>query len=100
MFDERAGEPRGDLAERLGRRVAVAERRQRLVTPEHLDERGARLVRPRGHGAHERGGVERDAAVRERAEDQQSLPGLQVEPDADHQVGIAAEGQVIHVMRS
>ena len=60
---ERAGKPRGGLAERLGRRVAVPERHQRLVTPEHLDERGAGVIRLRGHGTHERGGIERDAAV-------------------------------------
>ena len=97
VFEQRAGKPRGGLAERLGRRVAVPERHQRLVTPEHLDERGAGVIRLRGHGTHERGGIERDPAVGKRADDEQPLPGLQVQPDADHQFGIAAERDFIHV---
>ena len=91
-----ARQPVGELVERVARRVREARGEQRLVAPQRLDEPRAGLVRGGGDLPHERRRFERRAAVGHRADDQQPLPGLKVEPDSYRELGIGAQLLLVH----
>ena len=64
---------------------------ERFVTPECFDVRRAGAIGRFGHVADERRGVERDAAVCERSDDEEPLPRLDVERDFDREIAVKAQ---------
>ena len=64
---------------------------QRLVAPDRFDQLGAGTVGARGDRANQRRRIERDAAVGERADDQEALARLEIEGHADGQLAVTVE---------
>ena len=91
VLNEGLRQPARERRERLARRVRHARELLRLVAPERLDIARARLVGTGHDLPHERRRLERDAAVGERADDQEALAGLEVERDPDGEIGVSGE---------
>ena len=99
MGRERGGEPGRVRAERLAPRVVESRELHRLVAPDRFDELRSGRVGALGDEAHERRGLERHAAVHERANDQQALARLQVESDPDGEIAVLTELRSIEIHR-
>ena len=89
MLDQRLRQPGGELAERIARRVPDASQLQRFVAPDRLDEACAGAIGALRDVPDQGGRVERRAAVGERANDHEALPGLQVERHLDRELAVA-----------
>ena len=89
MLRQRLGQPRGELAERVAPGVPEACKLQRFVAPDGFHQLRPGPIGAGGDVADERRGLERHAPVHQRSDDQQPLPGLQVESNLDSQLAVA-----------
>jgi len=64
---------------------------KRLVSPQGLDEGRAGAVGGGRDRPDERGGLERSAPMRERSDDEETLPWLKIQTDLDRQVAVDVE---------
>src|SRR5881628_4055242 len=68
--------------------MSKADELQRLVAPDCLDQLRARAIRARRDVPDDRRRFERHAAVHERPDDQQPLPGLEVQSNFDGELAV------------
>src|SRR4029079_16300351 len=67
--------------------------RQCFVAPQRFDVCGSGGVGPFGDAPYERRRLERDAAVRERPDNQQTLARPDIDGNTDDQIGVCAESR-------
>ena len=89
-------QPARVLVERVARRQAKPRQLHGLVAPERLHATGARAIGAFGDLPDERRGFERCPAVGERADDEQTLPGAEVQADVDGEIGVRAKQGIVH----
>ena len=100
MSDQCLGKPGRELIERIARRRGESNPLQRLVAPQGFDQRGSGPIRACRDVPNEGSGFERDAAARERPDDEQALARLKVEAHLDGEVPVNAKGvfEISHVV--
>jgi len=82
VLDEAPSETTSENSPKESRwRAREAREEERFIAPHGLDEPGPGAIRARRDVAGERRRFKRRAAVRERTDDEQPLPRLQVEAD-------------------
>src|SRR5262249_10144180 len=94
MLEQRLRQPRRELSKRIAWCVFEASQLNRVVAPDGFDEWRARTMAGGGDVSHERRGFERDAAARQRADDEQPLSGAEIEADANGELTVLAQSSV------
>ena len=99
VFGERFRQPRRKIAERVARRVLEPQRLLRFVAVNRFDERRAGAIRRCGNLTRQRRRFERCAAIRERSDNHQPLPRLQVQRNPHGELRINLQLSIESIQR-